>query len=69
LKEPGCGLEIVDLSILPLVGVVFFFSAGKWFALDKGKDFLGSRFFSVPETRPFLAFTSLRSVLAEDLSA
>ena len=23
------------LSILPLVGVVFFFLTGKWFALDK----------------------------------
>jgi len=61
LKESGSGLEIMALSILPLV---FFFLTRKWFALDKGKDFWEAVFFSVPET----LFTFLRNFLAEDLS-
>ena len=42
LKESGSGLEIMALSILPLV---FFFLTRKWFALDKGKDFWEAVFF------------------------
>jgi len=28
LKDPGCGLEIMSLSILPLGSAVFFFLTG-----------------------------------------